>query len=155
MAHFDRQPAFAAFVALISMTLLAGALYGLCVWLVPDFFADPGRAVSAVAPMAAVVWLSCLLSLGPVIVLGSRGVGPTVWAYFVGAAVRVVICLMAAVVLVKRLAYPLEPVMITLVMLYLPMLFVEAGFVGRYLWLKDHLRGAKPRGQGVAAEACP
>ena len=85
------------------------------------------------------VWLASLVSLWPVKVLGPKGIIPTVWGYFLGAAVRLLLCLIASVWAVTRFGLHEHQVMVMLVVAYLPLLFVEAAWVGRYLWLKDGL----------------
>lgn len=138
MPHAARHPAFPVFMIGLYLTLAATALYGLAAWIVPHLFQGPLTAL-AVAVTAAVVWAASLIGLAPVALLEKRGAQRFVVGYFVGAASRVVICLVAAVACVKAFELPIRPVMITLVAIYLPMLFLESGLVSWYLWRKDAL----------------
>lgn len=143
MAETTRQPAFPFARSVIALTLLAAGVYAACVWILPALFDDPAGGAAGVSAMALVVWLSSLLSLLPVVVLGPAGVQPTVAGYFAGAGARVLVCIVSAIVLVRGFDLPRETVLLTLAAMYLPLLFVEAGFVAAYLWKKDSLPKAK------------
>ena len=137
MVESIRQPAFPTLITLVILTALAIGLYGLIHWVgVITFNLSKVESV-AICAMAMVAWASSIIGLMPVIVLGPKGVRPTVVGYFIGAGARVLICIVAAVVLIKAIHLPAEAVMITLVVMYLPMLFLESTCVCRYLWQKD------------------
>ena len=124
---------------MIGLLVPAAALYGVLAWAIPAICGREGGALAGVSAMAGVVTFSLVLSILPVGVLGRLGVMPTVYAYFLGAAARFVICLAAGFLLVKAQGLPAVPVMLTLAIMYLPLLFIESALVGRYLWKKDAL----------------
>jgi hypothetical protein len=148
------QPAFPLLKTLITLSGVALVLFGLCAWAIPAVFGHPPRALAGVTAMAAVVAFSLLLSVLPVGLLGSWGVMATVYGYFFGAAARFVICIVAGFVLVKVQGLPAAPVMVTMPVMYLPLMFIETGLVGRYLWKKDSLpKGADANVAAAQKEA--
>ena len=143
MTDTTRQPAFPLARSVLALTVLAGVTYAGCVWILPPLFDYPAGGAAGVNSMALVVWLSSLVSLMPVVVRVPSCVQPTVAVYFAGAAARIALCIVSAVVLVRGFDLPRETVLLTLAVMYLPLLFVEAGFVAAYLWKKDSLPKAK------------
>ena len=140
MATKPLQPSFPAAPALAMLSAVALGLALAAAWLVPWACGTGARdARVAVWTAAAVVWATGLLGLAPVILAGPHGVMPTVRAYFLGAASRFVLSLTAAAGAVKLGGLPAKPLMVTLLALYLPLLFVETALVARYLWRKDAL----------------
>ena len=51
---------------------------------------------------------------------------------------RFAACLGGCILLVLKLGMPADTVMISLAIVYIPLLFVEVGRVGHYLWHKGH-----------------
>lgn len=129
-----RFPARLTLACLTPAAVAAGLLAGL---VLPMIYGRDPLVGQAVLVMSAAAWASAMLGVLPVALLGPHGVMPTVYGYFIGAALRIVLSLAAGVVAVRVLALPMEPVALTLVGVYLPLLFIEAGIVGRYLWQKD------------------
>lgn len=154
-ADLQRQPdpAFPLGRAVLCLTAAALPVYALAAWAVPAAFGHPPGALRAVTVMAVVVWASALAAVVPVSLLGPRGLMPAVWAYFGGAALRIVICLVAAVACVLAARLPAACVAVSLVAVYLPLLFIEAGMVGRYVWLKDRLHAERAAAAGGTARA--
>jgi len=154
MDHAQYQPAFplARTVGLLAAT---AALASLATWLIlPLFFAGVVTLDQTLALCASVVFVSSILGVLPVAMLGPLGVMATVTGYFIGAAVRGLMCLAAVVVAVRGLRFEPGPVAVCLVVLYLPLLFVEAALVARYLWHKDLLpRPAADTGSSTEALA--
>lgn len=112
-------------------------LMGVVAWLiVPAVFGQSSTCRQAILVAATVVWGSALLGLLPVSIACRWGVIPTAYGYFIGAGTRVVICLVTTVVAL-RLGWPAGPWATTLLGIYLPLLFVEVGLVGRFLWCQD------------------
>jgi hypothetical protein len=127
---------------LLPVTLALGltaCLSGGAVWAVYSL----GLGRPAVAPMivatAAGVFALSLLGLLPVVLLGPRGVMPTVAGYFVGMFIRLPAALGAYLWVELAGTIPADPVLHTLAPTYVLLLFVEVAFVGRYLWAKDDL----------------
>lgn len=100
------------------------------------FAPDLERADVAINAAAIVVWISTLLSILPVAAAWRAGLMPIVYAYFVGASVRIVLVLVATAAALKLADLPELPWVATLFAIYLPLLFIEVGLVGKYLWNK-------------------
>src|SRR5690606_7741015 len=110
-----------------AVVLLTGAaliLYGVSWGLVALAFDEP-HAAAAVHFAALAVWLSGLLGLAPVGMLSPAGLMPTVYGYFMGAAVRVLIVLGATAWAIALAKLPALPWVVTLFAMYLPLLFLE------------------------------
>lgn len=112
------------------------------VWLgarpVVGFLAQPDARLSdTVLIMTLIAWLTSIVGLLPVLLLGPLGVLPTVWGYFAGAGLRVVLCLISWYYAVSVFGLPSDSTGLALVAAYVPLLFVEVGFVAHYLWQKD------------------
>lgn len=153
MALESRQPAFPLLKAAFALTAMAAVLYAAAAFIIPAIFSHSQGALAGVSAMACVAWLSLLLSVVPVAAVGRFGVMPAVYAYFFGAAARFVIGLAALAVMVKVMNLPAGPVAVTLAWMYIPLLFLEAGLVGRYIWQKDFLNKntASTRGKEALA----
>ncbi len=134
------HPPFAALSATVWLTLTAMVALGLAWLIVPHETVTDTRGLLLAA---AVSWIAALLALAPVTLLGPLGVMATIWGYFIGAGGRIVLCVLAGAMLVKLAHLPAKSVMLTLVVMYLPLLMVEASLVARYLWLKDALAPPK------------
>lgn len=132
-------------LALTGVALLAAAPAAL---IAAGFDHGPG-SMRAALTMAVISWGVSVTSMLPVAVLGPLGVMPTIFAYFGGATMRLMLSLAAAVAAVKFAALPPLAVGLSLTVMYLPLLFVEAGFVGRYLWAKDFLPPREPGSSAV------
>lgn len=141
MPSAERQPAFPLFGATAALTGAAVVMGGLAWTLTPRFFGDASlddAQVASAALMASVlVWAATVATLLPLAILGPRGVMPTVFAYFAGVGARVIACLGGALVLIVGAGKPADAVLISLVAVYLPLMFIEVAIVGRYLWAKD------------------
>lgn len=134
-ATYDhRFPTLKAIAALTLSGATTAALLIMAVW---HFQPDQPDAASAAKLMALASIFAAWLGLLPVILLGHLGVMATVYSYFIGAAIRVVLCLSAGVAAVVVGKLPAATVGLTLIAMYLPLLFVEVGFVARFLWMKD------------------
>jgi hypothetical protein len=71
----------------------------------------------------------------------------TLYAYFAGAGVRIVLCLAAVVVMIKVMNMPAHTVVISLMAVYLPLLFIEVQQVRRFILTADlptTVRQSKP-----------
>ncbi len=95
--------------------------------------------------VAAIVWLSSLIGVAPVAWFGPRGVMATLYAYFGGAAVRIVLCLAAVVLLIKIGAMPAGAVVMTLMVLYLALLAIEVWQVLHFIRTNDLPTGKEAR----------
>jgi hypothetical protein len=134
-----------------ALLFTAAAMWLLLRALLPGVFgtgasggAAPGGAASIRAAVDAGVVAAtagAVIGLVPVAAMARGGVMATVWGYFIGAGGRVVVAL-AALVLASRSGHlAIEVVTVGLLATYLPLLAVEAGFVGRYLWRLEAARG--------------
>lgn len=108
---------------------------------------DPSLVVWKVS---AAVWVITLIGVAPVAWFGPRGVLATLYAYFAGAAVRIVLCLVTLVVFIKTLSMPAGTVVFALMGVYLTLLFIEAGQVRRFIMTAD-LRITREPLAGAAA----
>lgn len=127
---------------LLARVMVWVTVCALALWaLISAVVSAAGRPVEgaqvAVVTMVGVVWVSTLLSLVPVAAVWRRGVVAAVSGYFVGAAMRFAMCLVAAVLAVKVWAMPAAIVMITLAAAYLPLLFLEVAILTKQLWRLD------------------
>jgi hypothetical protein len=133
----DSKPTFPLIRSAVILSALVAAMAAVLMAILPVFAAEPEAARSAVLMMAAAVWLSAIAGLLPAARFGPRGLWPAVYAWFAGAALRILICLAALVWLIKQQHLPAGPVTITLLVTYLPMLFVETGQVVRFICNSD------------------
>lgn len=83
------------------------------------------------------VWAAAVAGVLPVAAMGARGALPTAVGYFIGMAVRLLVCLGAFLIVSFEEVLPRRPFAVALVGFYVPLLWVEVAFVARYLWLKD------------------
>ncbi len=131
-----------ALLSVVGLSLLA------VLWLVlPMLFADVDATREAVLIMGLVAWLSSLISVLPVTGVSatrSRNVLLFVKAYFLGAGARVVACLLAVVFVIKSRQLPEAPTVVTLMVMYLPLLFIETASVTRFI-KSPHGPSAAPR----------
>ena len=109
---------------------------GLLNWLVPMLFTDGDGARQAVLVGALTAYGVTVISLVPVALRVPQGVMAIVGAYFAGAGLRLIGCIAAIVVAVVGWQLPPGPLVLGL-SLYVPLLFIETGFIGRYLWRQD------------------
>ena len=130
------QPPFPVLAAAGSLTLTAALCGGLLA-----LAAEGAPARVAVAVTTSALWAMALLALVPVVLMGPRGVMPAVIGCFLGMGLRLLGALGLSLVLLFKTNLPTGPVVRTLILIYLPLLFVEVAFVGRYLWQKDTLAG--------------
>ncbi|MBI1337489.1 MAG: hypothetical protein GC164_11060 [Phycisphaera sp.] len=136
------QPTFALARAIGWLTLTAGACCAIA-WGILSNTYTPAQGQPAVAALvsgvAVLVVLTSLLALLPVYLLGPMGVMPTVAGYFMGMGLRMVLCLGSFLVARYTTKLPMQPIALTMAVMYVPLLFVEVSLVGRYLWAKDFL----------------
>ncbi len=138
--HAQPQPRFPLLTAALCLTATAAAACVAAFGLLRFGMAhDHATALNAVYLAGVVAWGSAVVGLLPVAALGPLGVMPTVWAYFAGAALRLAACLGVYMLVATQGNTPTVPLAVALAMVYVPLLFVEAAIVGRYLWAKDFL----------------
>ena len=142
-----RFPTMRAAAALI----LAAALLTPVSWFAAGVVGDRAQAMDATLFALAVVGGLALLSLVPVAILERRGVMATVVAWFAAMLVRLPACLIAAAVMVRGGTFDGRTLAATLGVFYVPLLLVEAGLVGRYLWHKDDAQSEPPSAAEVTA----
>jgi len=141
MGSNDSHPRpFPAGRVLAWLSVVAVALV-VALWLVlPLLFSDHAGARSAVLTIGLATWLSGLLSVLPVAGVSATRANDVmlyVKAYFLGAGLRILVCLAALVIAVKPMGLPAAPVVITLMVVYLPLLFIETAGVTRYIKSPD------------------
>jgi len=139
MNDANNQPGFplaqsAACLTATAAVCLAGA-WGVITML----YRDIPDATAAVCLAGTVVWGASILGMIPVALLGKQGVMATVGGYFTGMGIRLALCLGLYMVVASRDSLRAEPVAVVLVMMYVPLLFVETALVAKYLWAKDFL----------------
>ena len=101
--HF-RFATAAALLTVASALLLAAA------WLlIPNLIGDQDGSGCAVVLAALTVWVSALIGIVPVALLQPRGLMPAVHGYFIGAAIRVVVCILATVLAVRSATVATAP----------------------------------------------
>jgi hypothetical protein len=123
--------------ALAALSGVAAATAVVALPTVPALFGHPAGAPAAVLASVAASWLAALIGIVPLAVRGPAGVMPAIWGYFLGAAVRMVLCVAAAGAFIKLARWPAGPVAVTLVGSYLLLLLVETKIAARYLLAKD------------------
>jgi hypothetical protein len=139
MSSSTRQPPFLAGRAALILSG-AAALILLASWLViRSLFSGDRMLLTTLFYGAGAVWVAALLGIVPIAILGPRGVMPAVCAYFIGTGLRLVLVMGLAMVAVHSGSLPGRPMAIVLSAFYLPLLAIEVGLVGRYLWQKDFL----------------
>lgn len=148
------QPAFPIAKVMVCVTLAAILCLMATAWLVGTVYGRTPDVVPVACAAAALVWSSLILAVVPVAVLGPAGVLPAVWGYFIGSALRLLICLVSFGLLTKWTGLlPGKPMAIAMVMMYVPLLFVEATLIGRYVWAKDFLPTGEALGPDLAASS--
>ena len=138
-ASQDRIPAQHAFptVAALAALTAAAAATGASAFAIVAQTVEIASARSGVLFAVVVVWVTSLLAVVPVALVGRRGVTATMVAYFAGMAGRMMICLAAALVAVMVLELPATPTLLSMAAAYMVLLLVEVAFVGRHLTGKD------------------
>ncbi len=121
-------------IALGGVAVIAGAMAW---WLSLRLGGDLATPWQAIAGMTGLVWLAAMVGLGLTAMLWPLGLMPAVYGAFIGAGCRLILSIMAGVLLVLGLGLPARGVLLTLVAVYLPMLFVETLLVGRAMWKLD------------------
>lgn len=129
-----RYPALLTIASLTGAAVVAGVLARALVGLL---VASDANLTRAVLIMTIIAWAISIVGLLPVILLGPMGVLPTVWGYFIGAGLRVVLGLTGWYLVQMLTSLPADMTGLALVAAYVPLLFVEVGFVAYYLWHKD------------------
>lgn len=138
------QTAFPAARAMLSITAMAVGLLGVAWFLVPALCGKETSSYQAALFAAGLVWGTAMLGLLPLAIVGRAGVMPVVYAYFIGMAIRMPLCLLATIAAVNMGYLPSKPVFAALGVFYLPILLAEAGLVGSHLWRKDPAQGKTP-----------
>ncbi|MCE9592401.1 MAG: hypothetical protein K8S99_17995 [Planctomycetes bacterium] len=136
MSTTPLQPAFPSLrvcAALSAASLATAVVMAAVVLIVPGWSACLG----AVALAACVVWIASLVGLVPVAVMGPFGVSSTLIGYFSGMGARVLLCIIGGLAGVYVMGLATQPLLLGMAAMYMPLLLVEAGYVGRYLSAKD------------------
>lgn len=134
VAAGERFPLLVVLACLTAVTLVATPALA---WLGPRLFATAGdEAQRAVLVGAVTAFGATALSLVPVAIMAPHGMGPLVGAYFGGALVRLFGCVAVVALAVTVWELPAGPLVLGLG-LYVPLLLIETGLIGRHLWRKD------------------
>jgi hypothetical protein len=104
---------------------------------------------SAVLFACVATWLAALAGLTPMAIAAPQGAQPVVVAYLLGMAVRVLVCLLTGLVGIFALRLATTPLLLTMGVLYLPLLLIEIVLVSRYLARMD---GHRPDDKGSKQE---
>jgi hypothetical protein len=142
-------PFMKTLTVLSALALLLGAILYL---VIPQLLKSPNDAQQGVGFMAIVVWFSSLISVLPLARGNYDGPIQLMKAYFIGAGLRVVVCLLALVVAIKMMNLSPIPLVATLFVMYLPLLFTETGLVVRHL--KRCNFGSPPESNSPEVPAC-
>ena len=113
---------------------MASALSLAMVWAVGQMLGLDAATLEAGMLAATVGAMSTVISLLPVVVASSWGLMAAVAGYFAGAALRMIICLAVVMALVWRAGVDPTAPALMLMSVYLPLMLLEAGLVGQYLW---------------------
>ncbi len=140
MADNAAQPTIAMGSVALVLTATAGFL-GVAAWWVVPFVYDPSvGAERAVVWAGLVAWGSLLLGLAPVAIGGRCGMIAMVSGWHIAAGTRVLVCILATAVAIRFGGLPAGPWVVTLMGMYLPLLFCEIALVGRQLWVRAPVR---------------
>ena len=138
MVHDINQNPFPVKQTLVAIT--GCAIAGLCILvLVTKVLFTSSQAIHASIFSASLTSIAVILSFVPVAMVGCRGLMQTMYAYFLGMGIRFILCVMMVVIAVVICEYPILPVLVGL-LIYLPLLMVEVGCIGRHLWRQDLAR---------------
>ncbi len=144
MSDSPSQPVFHAVPCLAVLAGAAIASAAFAGWLAPLLQAqrgvEPGAVFVDVAATAAVVW--GLYAVGVAMIVRaarrrSERVMAMAQAWFIGMGIRALGALVAGAVMIAAWAMDPIAVAVTMVSVYLVLLFVEAALVGRHLWQRD------------------
>lgn len=103
--------------------------------------------------LMGVNWAIASLGLILVASVAKQGAMVTTLAYFAGASVRFIGNLLAIAFLVLSREVDILTIFIVLAFAYLPLLLVEAGMIGAYLWRQDGAARAQQAGAHSITEA--
>lgn len=150
MAASEPQPRFPLALTVMTVTVIAGAMLGLLLLVLPMLFPETEGVRRAALIMSVCVWGSGVASLFPVLLPAPN---PLVFVqrYMLGSGARVAICLIAMTVSRKGFDLPGGPVAISLVATYLPILCAETATVFRHV--KRLKPGSPPAGDGSKQDA--
>ena len=149
-ANTRQRPALPLVTCLLGLTGMAAAMVPVAAWLCAAVFGSVPNRSLAVGAMAAVVWAASLVAVVPVALLDRRGGAGTVTGYFIGAAIRIAVCLAAALVGVLACDLPAGPVLLTLAVVYVPLLWLESALVARGMWRRAAGAGTSLGAGGAA-----
>ena len=119
-------PLPAMLASMMGVTLALGAV---CVALAPG---SAGRAAAVLG--AAIVLVAAVVGLWPLVVGARLGLSGAMFGYFIGAALRFVGCLAVGFLAARYKGYAPAPLFVTVVAVYLPVLFVEVALLARAVW---------------------
>ena len=148
MVNRRAQSVFPLLSSVVYLTILAAVLICILHFVMRVALQPSAGSGEAVLWMGMICWVTGLLGLLPVALAGSRTVLSTVRAYFTGAVLRVLLSLLAVLLFVKGMGLPPAPVVVTLMVIYLPMLYLETFIVVRYIKGNDFVEIAPVR-EGV------
>lgn len=99
--------------------------------------------------------LAGIAGLLPVSLGASGGVNRIIAGYFVGTGLRLVVCAALVGLALALLDIDLQPLLLTVTGFYVPLVLVEAGMIGRYLWRLDETADPVARSGPTSASAPP
>ncbi len=144
MPNSPAQPAFPIVTCFAALSVGAAGAAALAAWVAPVLQqhgqGEAGPVITEVAVTAAGVWLLYIAGVLLIAVAARQqrdAVMAIVRAWFAGMGLRLFGSVTAAVILVLGLNMEVIAVAVALASVYLVLLFVEAGLVGRYLWRRD------------------
>lgn len=139
MNNVNHQPGFPLALSAACLTATAAVCLAAAWGVITTMYGDSSETAAVINLAGVAVWAASIVGVIPVALLGKQGVMATVAGYFVGTGIRLALCLGLCMAVVSRDLLPVGPMAVVLVMMYVPLLFVETALVGRYLWAKDFI----------------
>lgn len=134
MRTCSNQPSFPFFSALAALTVAAAITYSILWLLISNLIESVALTHESMLVAGLVGWFSSIIAIVPMGFVGRHGLMANVAGYFLGAAMRVLICVVATVIAVKTFEYSPSSWAVMMMGMYLVLLFVEVSFVARHIW---------------------
>jgi len=144
------QPEFPFATAVVLLTVVAGAAWGMNAAVLPAVLGEQADGPLAIATAVVAVWLGSLAGMLPVMLLSRVGASGAVFGYLYGAGARAMVGLSAFIV-AAAMDLPCDVLAVALITTYLLMLVVDVILVSRYLSRLPVPPGSSPGTPGSAS----
>lgn len=133
MPQSNGKPEFPLIKAAVSMTVMAVIILAVVWVLCASLQLASSTDFSAILIAGGLAWGICLISL--VVINQLSLVSPSAVAYgqFLAGFSRIFIGVLAALILIHRLELPSKPIVFGLMVVYLPVMFMESYMVGKFV----------------------